>query len=784
MQKKSGRNDKKKRNGRSVRGKIKIGLQLLLFVTLLFIVIAMFYFYKEYGKTILDLQSAAKQKVRASTEDTFKPSQTSLVYDLEGNLMSTLKSEKEVYYIDYSDIPKAAINAMVVSEDRKFLKHNGVDYLANIRAAIELIKHRGEITQGASTITQQVARNIFLSHAVTYERKIEEIFVAQELEKLYSKTEIMEFYLNGIYFAGGYYGIQAAALGYFSEGVNNLSLSQIVFLCAIPNNPNLYNPVTNMKNTLKRRDRILDQLMEEGMITEEEYSKALKEEIKLKQQKSDKKNYVETYTYHSAIKALMKANGFEFRQHFDTEEERSAYDEEYYDMYYRYQKDLYNRGYRIYTSIDLKKQELLQQSVDDALSEFKKKNDEGIFQMQGAAVCIDNDSGRVVAIVGGREQESEGYTLNRGYQSYRQPGSAIKPLVVYTPVFEQGYTPEDIVEDKKFEGGPKNAGGNYLGKIKLQRAIELSKNTIAWKLFEELTPQVGLSYLLKMNFAKISTQDYVPAAALGGLTVGASPVEMAAAYATLENDGFYREPTCIIKIMDAEGNEIVGDEMETKQIYQTKASRIMTEALTGVMTKGTAKGLGLTHTVSAGKTGTTNDKKDGWFVGYTPYYTTSVWVGYDMPKTVNNLQGSTYPGTIWHNFMEQIHDSSMTKEFELHDWRAEWEAREEEAARQKELEEAQAEALEKEQEKEADSEELPDVDAEPEENTDDDVSDTTEEDTETIPEETDEDYSEEEEWEEDSWEESTDEATDSEETDSEQIDSEEPILDPSQDLSE
>lgn len=784
MQKKSGRNDKKKRNGRSVRGKIKVGLQLLLFVMLLLIVIVMFYFYKEYGKTILDLQSAAKQKVRASTEDTFKPSQTSLVYDLEGNLLSTLKSEKEVYYIDYTDIPKVAINAMVVSEDRKFMKHNGVDYLANIRAAIELIKHRGEITQGASTITQQVARNIFLSHEVTYERKIEEIFVAQELEKLYSKTEIMEFYLNGIYFAGGYYGIQAAALGYFSEGVNNLSLSQIVFLCAIPNNPNLYNPVTNMKNTLKRRDRILDQLLEEGLITEEEYSKAKKEEIKLKQQKSDKKNYVETYTYHSAIRALMKANGFEFRYYFDTEEERSAYEEEYYDMYYRYQKDLYNRGYRIYTSIDLKKQELLQQSVDDALSEFKKKNEEGIYEMQGAAVTIDNDSGRVVAIVGGREQESEGYTLNRGYQSFRQPGSAIKPLVVYTPAFEQGYTPEDIVEDKKFEGGPKNSGGNYLGKMKLQRAIELSKNTIAWKLFEELTPQVGLSYLLKMNFAKISTKDYVPAAALGGLTVGASPVEMAAAYATLENDGFYREPTCIIKIMDAEGNEIVGDEMEAKQIYQTKASRIMTEALTGVMTRGTAKGLGLTHTVSAGKTGTTNDKKDGWFVGYTPYYTTSVWVGYDMPKTVNNLQGSTYPGTIWHNFMEQIHDSSMKREFELHDWRAEWEAREEEAARQKELEEAEAEALKQEQEKETDTEEIPDVDAESEENVDD-MRGTIEEDSETLPEEgTDDDYSEEEEWEENSWEESADEETDSEEIDSEEIDSEEPVLDASQDLSE
>ncbi len=716
MQKKQGRNITKRKSGRSIRGKIKVGLQFLLFITLLSIVVAMFYFYKEYGKTIIDLQSDAKQKVRASTEDTFKPSQTSLVYDFEGNLISTLKSEKDVYYIDYTDIPKAAVNAMVVSEDRKFLEHNGVDYLANIRAAIALIKHKGEITQGASTITQQVARNIFLSHTVSYERKIEEIFAAQELEKIYSKTEIMEFYLNGIYFANGHYGIQAASLGYFSEGVNTLSLSQIAFLCTIPNNPNLYNPVTNMENTLKRRDRILDQLFEEEMITEEEYNEALKEKIKLNQEKSDKKNYVETYTYYSAIRALMKANGFEFRYQFETEEEQTAYEEEYYDMYYRYQKDLYIRGYRIYTSIDLNKQDLLQQAVDDALSDFKKKNEEGIYQMQGAAVCIDNDSGRVVAIVGGREQKSEGYTLNRGYQSFRQPGSAIKPLIVYTPSFEQGYTPESMVDDTKFEGGPKNSGGSYLGKMKLQRAIELSKNTVAWKLFEELTPKVGLSYLRKMNFSKISDSDYVPAASLGGLTVGTSPIEMAAAYATLVNDGYYRVPTCIIKIMDSEGNEIVGDEMETKQIYQTKASRIMTEALTGVITNGTAKGLGLSHTVSAGKTGTTNDKKDGWFVGYTPYYTTSVWVGYDMPKTVDNLQGATYPGTIWHDFMEQIHDSSMTKKFEFYDWKAEWKAKEEEAAKQKALEEAEKKALKEEQE--MDGQEKEESETQPKDTTD------------------------------------------------------------------
>lgn len=707
MQKKHSNQGIKKKKGRSLQGNIKVGLQLILFFLLLAIAGALLYFYLVYGKTIFALQADAKHKVRTSTEDTFKASQTSLVYDIDGNLISALKSEKEVYYIEYEEIPKVFMDAIVASEDRKFFEHGGVDYLANIRAAIALMKHKGKITQGASTITQQVARNVFLSNKVTYERKIEEIFAAQELEKIYSKSEIMEYYLNGIYFANGHYGIQAAAQGYFSKGVNSLSLSQSVFLCAIPNNPNLYNPLTNFDNTLKRRDRILLQLLNEKMITEEEYQTAIKEKIVLNQEKSGKNDYVETYTYYSAIRALMKADGFEFRHHFDSKEEQEAYEEEYNEIYYRYQKELYVRGYRIYTSIDLKKQELLQQSVDDALSGFTKKNKEGIYQMQGAAVCIDNDSGRVIAIVGGRKQDTAGYTLNRGYQSFRQPGSAIKPLIVYTPAFEGNYTPDSIVADEKFEGGPKNSGGSYLGRIKLQKAIELSKNTVAWKVFEELTPTVGLSYLLKMNFSKISTSDYIPAAALGGLTIGASPVEMAAAYAALENDGYYRTPTCIIKIMDSEGNEIISDAMETKQIYQTRAARMMTEALTGVIKRGTAKGLGLKYSASAGKTGTTNDKKDGWFVGYTPYYTTSVWVGYDMPKSVENLTGATYPGTIWHDFMEQLHDSAMTEPFAFYDWRAELKAKKEEEEKKKALLEAQDKALDETQPKDQPEETQP-----------------------------------------------------------------------------
>lgn len=684
MQKERVKSSKKKKS--RVGRKIKLTLQLLLLTTLLVILGGIIYFYLSYGKTILQMQSEAKKMVDESTEETFRSSQTSLVYDVDGNLISSLKTEKDAYYINFEDIPTAAIDAMVVSEDRKFFEHDGVDYWANVRAAVALIKHKGEITQGASTITQQLAKNTFLTQEVTYKRKIKEMFVAQELEKVYTKNQIMEFYMNGIYFANGHYGVQAAAQGYFGKGVSSLSLSQIAFLCAIPNNPNLYNPLTNMDNTLKRRDRILEQMYDAGKIDQTDYNAALDEIIEITQNESNKKNYVETYTYYCAIRALMKQQGFEFKYQFENDEEKAAYEASYDEIYYSIQKDLYIQGYRIYTSIDLEKQELLQKSVDNALADFTEVNDEGVYQMQGAAVSIDNDTGRVVAIVGGREQEQNGYTLNRAFQSYRQPGSSIKPLIVYTPQFERNYTPNSIVKDEYIKGGPGNSDDNYLGKIKLQKAIEKSKNTIAWKLFEELTPETGLSYLLRMNFAKITASDYNMAAALGGLTEGASPVEMAAAYATLENDGLYREPTCIVKVMDSEGNEIVGDDVVTKEVYETNAARMMTEALTGVIKNGTAEGLGLSNTVSAGKTGTTNDKKDGWFVGYTPYYTTSVWVGYDMPKTANELRGASYPGTIWHDYMEQLHDSSMNKQFEYYDWRAVLKAEEEEKKRQEQAE--------------------------------------------------------------------------------------------------
>ncbi len=645
---------KKKKNKR-LRQKIRlILLSVFLVFSLLFLAGCLYFDYR-YGDDFVEYQKQANELVSNSTPDTFRQMETSLVYDTNKKLLSVLKGEKDVYYLEYKEIPQIVVQAMISIEDKKFLEHGGVDLNANIRAALALIKHRGKITQGASTITQQLARGIFLSNEVSYERKLKEIFIAVDLEKKYSKKQIMEFYLNNIYFANGYYGIQAASKGYFNKNVDKLSLSQIAFLCAIPNNPTIYDPLDYPENTTKRRDRILLQMYKDGQISKAEYDEAVAEKIKIKTKKVDKNNYVETYVFYTATRALMEAEGFVFRTEFDSDADKEEYDKEYNETYTKYQKSLYYGGYRIYTSIDMKKQEALQQAVDNTLADFTEKNKDGTYEFQGAAVSIDNETGKVVAIVGGRYQESQGYTLNRAYQSFRQPGSSIKPLIVYTPSFENGYYPDNVVDDHKFKGGPSNADGKYLGKISVRTAVEKSKNTIAWQLFEELTPKVGLSYLLNMNFAKIDKNDYYPAASLGGFTNGVSPLEITSAYAALENDGVYRAPTCILTIKDSEGNVIVENKTAKKQVYSENAARMMTDVMTGVIKNGTGRGLGLDNMISAGKTGTTNDKKDGWFVGYTPYYTTGVWVGYDIPKSTSGLSGASYPGTIWKTYMNVIH---------------------------------------------------------------------------------------------------------------------------------
>lgn len=651
---------KQKRQKNPVERAIGIVLKIIIALLLAIVVIGGVLIYMKYGKKLIAMESDAKKIVSKSTMETFRQNETSIIYDANGNIMSKLKGEKDVYYIKYSDIPQVAVDAITSIEDKNFFKHKGYDLKAIIRAGFAYIKNKGVITQGGSTITQQLARNIFLSFEESWQRKAREIFIAIELEKKYTKKEIMEFYLNNIYFANGYYGIQSASLGYFGKGVNSLSLSQITFLLSIPNSPTRYNPYENIEGTLARRDRILDQMVLDGKITEAQASKAKSEEIKLKAPKVEKSSYALTFALDRAVKALMKSEGFNFRYSFNSDEERKAYNENYSEVYSSCQTRLYSGGYRIYTSIDPEKQKLLQDTVDNGLSVSSEKSKSGIYSLQGAAVTIDNSSGRVVAIVGGRSQKLKGSTLNRAYQSFRQPGSTIKPLIVYTPAFEQGYTPESMVKDEKIEGGPVNADGVFSGNMTVLDALAKSKNTVAWKLFTEISPAIGIGKLLDMGFSAIADTDYYPSAALGGFTKGVNAVEMASAYAAIENGGEFREPTCIMKMTDSSGNDIVADGFyqkgTSKYIYDENACKMMITCMEAVMTKGTGVGGKLATMPCAGKTGTTNDSKDLWFVGFTKYYTTSVWVGYDIPRSLAGLAYTATPLGIWKTYMDSINN--------------------------------------------------------------------------------------------------------------------------------
>lgn len=659
----AGQSRKHGKRPKKVQSKKVILAKLIGTLVAMFVLAIGIFFGSGLGGTIVKLHKEAVSLVRSSSEETFRASETSVTYDVKGDQLSTLKGEKDVYYMNFEEIPEFVKDAFISIEDKKFYEHGGFDAKAILRAALAYVKN-GRITQGGSTITQQLSRNVFLSHHVSWERKAEEIFISMELEKKYSKDDILEFYINNIYFANGYYGIEAASRGYFNRGVNDLTLSQIAFLCAIPNSPTRYDPMEHKEATLKRRDRILVNMRDDGKITGKQYEEAIGEEITLDVPVKEQQNYVETFVYYCATREIMKMDGFVFQYAFSSDREREEYEDRYNQAYTAAQKILYSNGYQIYTSINLDVQQQLQIAVDEQLEEFTKVGEDGTLLFQAAATCVDNSNGLVCAIVGGRSQSFTGYTLNRAYQSFRQPGSSIKPLLVYTPCLERDYTPKSKVNDEKIEDGPSNSDGSYSGRISLRRAVAKSKNTVAWSLFKELTPKVGLKYLTNMEFSKIQDGDNNLAAALGGFTKGASTVEMAGGYATLANGGMYRQATCILRILDSEGNLLVNNENRSGvRVYEEDAAYMMTDMLQTVIEEGTGKGLGLGEMPCAGKTGTTNDNKDGWFVGFTPYYTTSVWVGYDMPKKVPGLYGSSYPGEIWHQFMKAIHVGYEPKEF-------------------------------------------------------------------------------------------------------------------------
>ena len=389
-----------------------------------------------------DYKSQIEGVVENSTLDTFRLQEASYIYDSNGNVLAKLTGDEDSSYLTYDQIPQNAVNAFVAIEDRTFWENPGIDIKGIFRVAVNYFLTEGAEKHGASTITQQLARNRFLTREVSMERKIKEMLISLDLTKKYTKEQIMEFYINDISFANTYYGLQAAARGYFGKDADELSLSQTAYLCAIPNSPTYYNPYRHPENALTRRDKILEDMLSMGFITEKACKEAKAEEITVNRQRVPLHNYETTYAIDCAIRYLMRRDGFEFQYGFRSDEAYKEYNANYNEVYNQERDALYTGGYNLYTSLDPDKQTILQDALDGVLSFDGNTSENGVYKLQGASTVIDNKTNRVVAIVGGRSQETDTYTLNRAFQSPRQPGSSIKPLIVYTPALENGYTSE------------------------------------------------------------------------------------------------------------------------------------------------------------------------------------------------------------------------------------------------------------------------------------------------------------------------------------------------------
>ena len=602
------------------------------------------------------------------SEDDFVMKEDTVVYDSKGKQVGSVNAGS-YKYVKINDVSPYMYEGYIAVEDKRFKTHGGVDLVATMRAGVSLLKHNMEITQGGSTITQQVIKNNLLTQNKSYTRKIAEILLAPTIESKFTKAQIMEFYCNSNFYGNKCYGVGAASKYYFGKKCADLEPHEAAMLIGLSNSPASYNPVLHPKAALKKRNSVLRIMCKEGVITPKEYKSALKKKLNIKQfseKGGSKESYVMSYAIHCAAISLMEKENFKFKYVFDSKEDYQKYNKQYSKVYSEKIESIRSGGYKLYTSINMKKQKKLQKAVDNGLSFNKEKDgDTGKYALQGAAVCINNETNYVEAIVGGRGKNDQ---YNRAYLAARQSGSAIKPLIDYTPGFESGmYSPSTIVNDHKFANGPSNAGGGYHGNVRIREAVARSLNTVAWQVLDNITVKYGLSFLDKLHFHNISYIDNDNMAlSLGGFTEGVRVVDMAKGFSTLANNGSYSDRTCIKKIEHVSDGVVYKNNNEKDQVYSQDAAWMMTDVLKGVFNEsyGTGRKLKLDNgQICAGKTGTTNSSKDVWFCGYTKYYTTVVWAGYDTPRAMPGASGASIPGVIWKDYMDDIHKKLKPEDF-------------------------------------------------------------------------------------------------------------------------
>ena len=567
-----------------------------------------------------------------------RPAVSSQVFDSQGKLITTLHSDQNRLPIDINKVPKNLQNAFIAAEDNRFYDHIGVDPIGILRAVVTNLTNRG-IAQGGSTITQQLAKNAFLSQDQTLKRKIQEAILALELERKYSKKEILEMYMNQIYFGRGAYGIQTAAHTYFGKDVGDLTLAECAMIAGLPKSPNYYSSSVN--EATARKNVVVGQMEKYGYITPSQAEEAKKSSLDIKQKSTS--NTTDEMTYFID---------------YVTQEIAQKYGDD----------ALYKDGLKIYTTLDTDKQHAAVQAMRH-LPETHT-DDQGLTQPQGAIISIDPKTGHILAMVGGRGQDS----FNRASMAVRQPGSAFKPFV-YMTAMEHDMTPDTIMEDKKVEYGgwsPHNADNSYQGRMPLWKALALSVNTVAVQLADKVGPSNVIANAKKLGITTLvedgsPNDDNLASAALGGLTKGVTPLEMAAAYGAFANKGVYIKPTAIVKILDRNGNvlEDNSSDVQKTQVMSEKTAYEMTSMLEGVIARGTGTAASIGRP-AAGKTGTTDDNHDAWFIGYTPDIVTAVWVGDDTgSQSLGEIYGGTVPAQIWHDYMASAVSGTSADDFDV-----------------------------------------------------------------------------------------------------------------------
>ena len=552
------------------------------------------------------------------------PPASSQILDMNGNLITNIHATENRTIVTLDKIPKNLQNAFIAVEDNRFYDHNGIDIRGIFRAVYSNFVS-GEVAEGGSTITQQLAKNAFLSQDRTIKRKVQEIFIALRLEREYTKDEILEMYLNQIYFGRGAYGVEAAAQTYFGKDVSQLDLSECAMLAGIPRSPNYYSPLNNLAAANERKGEVLDQMVKYNYIDAGTAAKTKAEALRLVNPKDSETDTTASYFIDYVTQEMIDKFGADA---------------------------VYKEGLKIYVSLDMNMQKAAEKAVNETLPAYYT-DDNGLKQPQGALVAVEPSTGYIKAMVGGRGNDQ----FNRAVLATRQPGSSFKPFTFATAL-ENKMTPDTTVADKPFELGgwkPQNYDRTFRGTVTMRQTAINSLNVPTIRFAEEVgmdkviktAQDLGISTLVT---DKGKANDNNLAASIGGLTQGVTVLDMAGAYAAFANEGKYIKPTAIVKVIDRKGKVIYEHKAEPKQVISERTASLLTDMLQDVVQRGTGTGAKLSRP-AAGKTGTTDNYQDAWFAGYTPDLAAVVWMGCDNNDVMPGVTGGTVPASIWRNFM-------------------------------------------------------------------------------------------------------------------------------------